>query len=577
MHSKNTIPTDAGRRLLLYCRKFFGGREHMYLLAILVFGVLLSLLLFKGPSFYGDDSAYLAYVPSVLSGTFAESINIFSLRLLMDIPLAGSVALFGYTNLSAGLWALVAYAATIAIVYLVGKEIYDGRAGLLAALLFSIYPLSLHFNTSPDPMLPMVLFASLSLLFFIYGRKKRSIADYTLSGIFAFMGTLANPLAYLYFLFYAFFIIASAIYDSAKKRRLSIDFRAFGIFLGLLTAIAVLGYINMIIAPSGSPFYGLSQTNNYYSHAGGPDEIFYTNPSLTFYISGYFPYNFSGVVLLPLLHLNLQSAAAGISGIWAQMFSLAAVNTNDVGLFGYAMVVAGLYLLFKRDKCSYFVLLVASFLVAYMEFGSMSITHYFPIYKLMRFTAIVAVPLMLVLGISLSSFMSGPKGKKRVGATRGIIVAAIVVLLFSSSITMDYYYHILNHNSMEFVAFMANALKPANLQGANIFAPGEISYYLPYYLGYPANANINQYDNGAYGGLFFPTCGSIPNNTYLVIPPPSALLQINSYNLWSVNESWAFDPQECNFTLYADIYNNPALRSLSIYDPTYAGNIYYKR
>lgn len=570
------IPGNSfARKAAAACRSFFSDREHVYLLAILVFGIALSVVLFKGPSFYGDDTSYLQYVPSILNGTFAETINIFSIRLLMDLPLAASVGLFGYTDLGAGFWALLSYAATIILVYMIGRELYDGRAGLIAAFLFSIYPLSLHYNTSPDPMLPMVLFASASLLAFIYGRKRRSIGMFTLSGIFAYMGTLANPLAYLYLVFYAFFMAGSAIYDSVRKRRLSFYFGYLAVFGGLLIALTVIGYVNMALAPSGNPFFELSLTNSYYSAAGGPDQIYYTNPSLTFYLSGYFPYDFTNNVLLRLLSLNLQGAAAGIGGVVSQMFSSNGVNLNDVGLFGYAVVLAGIYLVARRDRRAYFALLLASFLVLYMEFGSMSITHYFPIYKLMRFTATVAVPLMLVLGIACSSFLkSGSRGRGH--ELRYMAVAAVISLLLVTSIYIDYYYYALNHNSMLYIKQMASAIEGSGTQHANVLAPAQIPYFLSYYMGYGQGLAFNQYDNGAYGGLFLPTCDSIPNNTYLIIPSDAALNAINAIGLWNVNETWAFNPSLCNLRLYSDVYNATALRGISPYDPTYTGNVYYK-
>jgi len=559
--------------------RMLSERETQYLIAVLLFGLALSLLLIKGPSFFGDDAAYLQYVPSILGGTFAETINIFSIRLMADFPLALSIGIFGYTNLGAAAWSLLSYLVTMLVLYLMGKELYSGRAGLFSALLFSIYPLILKYNTTPEPMLPLAMFVSLSALFFVYGRKRKSIYAYILSGALAFLGTLANPLAYLYLLFYVAFIVLEAAYNSVKRRRLEFEFGSLGIFLGLFTAIALVGYVNLFLAPSGNPFYELWLTNSYYSAAGGPDEIFYTNPSLTFYLFGYFPYDLSGKLLAPLLSLNLQGFENGASSILSSFFSSYSLNMNEVGLFGYAAVVAGLYLLLKRDRRSYFALAIASFLVGYMEFGSESITHYFPIYKLMRFTIVAAPMLMLVIGIACDSFLSGG-GRSRRGrlpVARAAVVAAAVVVLFATSAPLDYYYYTYNHNSMLFVEAMANALRHANLSGASLYAPGEIPYYLPFYLGYPGSLNVGQYDNGAYGGRFMPTCASIPNNTYLVIPTNAVIQFINGYNLWNINETWAYNPSECgSLSLYADLYDNASLASLNPIAPDYTGNIYYK-
>lgn len=549
-------------------------KENTYLSLIVVFGVLLSLLLLKGPSIYGDDTSYLQYIPAILDGSFRESINIFSIRLLEDVPLAISVAFLGYTDLAAGIWSLISYAVAIVATHKIGKELYGVRAGLISSLFFSIYPLAIHYNTTPEPMLPLAMFGSLSVLFFIYGTKKGSPKDYALSGVFGFLGVLTNPLAYLYLAFYAFYIIASSMFSLLNDRPL--DHRPFWVFVGLLTAVAAMGYINIFLA-SGKPFAEFALTNSYYSAAGGPDQIYYTNPSLTFYPSNFFPYNFTGKVIGPLLRLNPAGAASGLVGIADSLFSSKSAILNEVGLFGYFVLISGAYLLWKEEKRAGFALLLAAFLIAYMEFGSMSITRYFPIYKLMRFTAVVAVPFMLVLGIGCTSFISSGRKRHNEVSSRELGVAALFLLLFSSSLAMNYFYYAYNHNTMLFVKEMAKALGQAQLSGANVFTPALTFTYLGYYLGYPKNVTVNQYDNGAYGGLFLPTCASIPNNTYLIIPNRSGLSAINNLGLWTVNETWAFDPSICSLRQYANIYNNTELRNLGSYDIIYTGSIYYKK
>lgn len=541
------------------------------LAAIFLFGLVLSLFLFKGMSFYGDDASYVQYIPSILSGTFSENINIFSIRLLVDIPLAISVGIFGYTDLGAGAWALISYLIIIPLIYLIGKELDNERGGLIAAFLFSFYPLVIHFNTSPDPMLPMALFLTASILFFVKGMKKSASLNYWIAGFLSFLATLANPIAYLYLLFYAFYFIADSAYRSTKRRGLVVDLNLLYLFLGVATAIAVLGYVNMAIA-NGNPFFELNMTNSYYSAAGGPDQIFYTNPSLTYYIDGYFPYG-----IIPFITNNTR-AATNLSGVIQRLFSTSQLWANDVGFFGYFAVLLGIYLLAGGRKESRFVLLLAAFLVGYMEFGSMSITHYFPIYKLMRFTVVAAVPILLVMGFALSEFVWGKRHISDLTKNQRIgIAVAVIAFLLATSLPINYFYYAYNHNTMAFIKQMAHSLSAANLDGASIFTTAEAPGYLSYYLGYPKNTSIYLYDNGAYGGLFLPTCASIPHNSYVIIPTLSAITAINNYNLWIVNETWAYNPSECNFTLFADTSNLPGINNNSIYDPAYVGNIYYNK
>ena len=532
------------------------NKNTVLLLLIELFGMALSLSFLKGPSVYGDDPFYLQYVPSILNGTFKESINIFSLRLLLIYPISWSVGLLGYTDFAAGFYPLVSYLVLIALIYLIGKEAYSEKAGLFGALVFSFYPLVIKFNSDPDPMLPLSMFLVAATYFFLLGIKYRKHRErnYVLSGFLSFMSSLINPLAYIYVVFFLFYMVANLIYQFIKKTE-NKDIWALPLFiLGLVTAVVVVGYINILLA-NGKPFYEFNMTNYYYSGTGGPDEIYYTNPSLTFYIHTYF---------------------LGVLRYMANLFTIhvpiGASSYNEAGLFGYAALIAAAYLIVRNDKRSRFLLIWTIFIAAYMEFGSMSITHYVPIYKLMRFTVIVAPPLSLVIGAAMARFASNQKHKKLVESS----TILVLVLLFITSLPIDYYFYSVNHNIMLVVKTEANALLHApNITHAQIYTPGLLQYYLEYYLHY-VNTRVFFYDNGAYGGVVLPTCESIPNNSYIIIPSVTDIAEMDMENFYPITESWATNPNECGLQLYLNVYSLPVLKHSIEGALGYAGNIYYK-
>jgi hypothetical protein len=531
-------------------------RAYILLALIVLFGTILSSFLFKGMSFYGDDFAYVGFLPQIFSSTFKSYLNIFSLRLMLLFPIAFFVKMFGYTDLGAGAYALVCYIVSIVLVFLLGKEFKGYNVGLLSALLFAIYPATLHYNTEPNPMLPLVMLLTLAVLLFVYGKKFNNKWLYALSGISTFMGALVNPLAYLYILFFGTYIVVDFIYGFASRNRPHYQYLMY--FIGVATAIVILGFVNLHITQNANPFYEFQLTNSYYSAAGGPDQIYYTNPSLSFYIGGYFPYSFNS-----------------LGSLFDQVFNFQYLNLNDVGFFSYFVVLAGAYLLAIKSRRRYLFLLGwAAFLVVYMEFGTMSITHYFPIYKLTRFTMVVAAPLMLVLGAGLIELKERLFKRKELYGM--IVIGAVVVFLFATSITMDYYYYILNYNTTMFSKLIAQALLSApNLSNSTVYGSALTPWYFIYYMGFPAMRGFGQYGSGQDGTTVMPTCASIPNNTYLLIPDAQALTYINSLNLWNINESWAFNPSECNLTLYANIYNNSLVNG-KYYYLAYTGNLYYK-
>jgi hypothetical protein len=260
------------------------------------------------------------------------------------------------------------------------------------------------------------------------------------------------------------------------------------------------------------------------------------------------------------------------------LFSINQLWANDVGFFGYVAVLLGIYLLVDGRKRSRFPFVIAAFIIGYMEFGSMSITHYFPIYKLMRFTVVAAVPILLVMGFALSEFVWGKNHISDLTKKQRVAIAAIIfIFLLSTSLPINYFYYIYNHNTMAFIKQAAHSLSTANLSGASVLTTAEAPGYLAYYLGYPKNTVISLYDNGAYGGMFIPTCASIPHNTYVIMPTPEGIAAVNSYNLWVINETWAYNPSECNLSLYANTSSIPGINNNSIYNPAYVGNIYFNK
>ncbi|MEM0201604.1 MAG: glycosyltransferase family 39 protein [Candidatus Micrarchaeaceae archaeon] len=576
--AKHSSAKKAGaRRPDTRSRDITTKRAYALLLLILIFGAALAASVYKGMSYYGNDFAYESFTPSILQGTFLEDANIFSIRLMLLYPLAFFVYIFGYTNLAAGAYSYVCYLGLIVLTYLIGKEVYNSRAGLLGALLFSFYPIALKYSSDAISMVPLAFWLALAMLFFVYAKKSNKATYYLLSGVFTFAAALINPLAFIYALFFVFYIVVTSLIDVYRKRSLRINYIPFLYLLGIFTAIIIMGFINLGLASSHQPFYEFSLTGSYYSAAGKPDTIYYTNSDIWFYFNDYFPYH-AYMVPYYLLTLNLSGASDYASSIYLQLFNFDFINLNDVGFFSYFVVAFGLYLLISRDRRAYFVLLWAAFVMGYLEFGTMSfnITHYFPIYRLMKFSIIVAVPLMLIIGIGLARLYERSFRNKRV-IWLGI-VGVMVVFLLGTTITMDYYYYLANHNTVLFDKVIAEYLmKVPDLSQANVYGSALTIFYSQYFMGYAPTRSFQQYSNGdIYGGIYVPSCSDIPNNTYLIIPTVQNISVINSFDLWSINEKWAFDPSLCGLTLYADVYNNTTVKGLNPIWGAYTGNIYYK-
>ena len=554
-------------------REGFIKKNQYYILAlIIVLGITVSALLFKGMSLYGDDFEYVAFAPNILAGNFSENLNVFSIRLLDDYPMAFMIGLLGYNNIAAGMYDLVCYALAIPVVFLLARRFHSPEAGLISAFLFAIYPSSLKWNTTPSPMLPLVLLISLSVLLYVYGRDRDSVILYSLSGFVGFAATSVNPLAFLYILMLSLAIIAETI--MVKARHLKFRSKPYFYFIGLLTCLTAFGITNIFLA-NGVPYYNLLFTNRYYSNAGGFDEIFYTNTNLYFYIGGYFPYGFSSVVYNAAL-FNIGRVFDGLRQIYFGIFSVGNIIPNDVGLFPYFALIGGAALAYKKRRAAYPALLWSVFLLLYMEFGSMSLTHYFPIYKLMRFAMVAEVPILIVLGIAIAELARANWKKHNIGI---ILAVLLLAALFLTSIPLDYYYYIMNKNSMYYNIAAASMLKNiSSSRSINVYAPTLDTVYMDYYLGYSKNVTMINYGNGNYGTIYLPNCNQIANGSYVVIPNTVSINEINSFNLWGVNEQWAYDPAICGMRLYSNLYSkeNTSSSLSSVVDLQNSGNLYYK-
>ncbi|MGC8699965.1 MAG: hypothetical protein ACP5RK_03140, partial [Candidatus Micrarchaeia archaeon] len=116
-------------------------RADLIVLAIIVaYSIFYSVRFLGGPSFYGDDTAYLGEAYFVTQGIFHESPYIFSVRILQFYPIAFFYWLFGVNLITDSLWDIIAFVGSIIIAFYIGKLLLDSKAGILAALSLAFLP-----------------------------------------------------------------------------------------------------------------------------------------------------------------------------------------------------------------------------------------------------------------------------------------------------------------------------------------------------------------------------------------------------------------------------------------------------
>ncbi len=370
-------------------------RRRLVLLALVIimgYALVYQLVFVEGPSYFGDDTVYTYYANLALHGTFSENMDIFSVRLLNIYPIALFYALFGIGKLSSAGWAIVSFLGSIAIAFLLGRELYDEYAGLLAALLLSFFPLLVALSGTPSPNIPEMFLAGLAVLAAVYGVRRNSRGWYFASGASLVAAVLATPESgYIVPVVFAY-LLAELLRKKIRVDRTSLFFVA-----GILIAGASVLLVNYVSC--GNPLQTLTVTSAVYSTAGTPAEGIIINTNPYFYFGVMFPYNAIGSLASMLAGHNL-----GPTAIWNYVFQ---ANYNFAGFFFYAFALCAAYLLLARERRAYVPLLWFAIGFLFLEFGPIYVSlvpfKYLLTHRLERYLTLIAIPLALTVSFAVMS------------------------------------------------------------------------------------------------------------------------------------------------------------------------------
>ncbi len=401
---------------------------YVILAAIVISAVVYSVSFTIGPSSYGDDVTYLTIAMQVLSGGFQQSSYIFSIRLLMIYPIALFYKLMGISMLSGALWDIISYVGSIIVAFYIGKELYNEKAGLLSAFLMLIFPLTAILGVTISDDIPMMLLTSMLMLAILYAEHRSSRWWYLAAGALLVAPVLTTPEGAIIVPVALLYLLIEVIRRKIKINGVSLHF-----VYGAALAFLLLFTFNQLNC--GNPFITFSVNSQFFSKIGAINATtgsYTTIPgasqNLEFYPQWMFPYDLTGIA-----SSELQSGAPSISAFLNAGSNLG----NSVGFFFYAAVIAALYLLFRRERKSYFAIFwfVAAFL--YLEFGPMSFgispPHYLLLHRLQRFLTLIAVPTTVIIAIGIAKFLqSNKRNRLHRHVSYCIAIAALAFLLVTS-------------------------------------------------------------------------------------------------------------------------------------------------
>jgi|GEM_PF-1479200 len=517
---------------------------------IVIYAIVYSIMFLGGPSFYGDDTAYLGEAYFVLAGIFHESTYIFSVRLLQIYPIALFYALFGVSMLTSSLWDIICFIGSIIIAFLIGRKLHSSTAGLIAALSLAFIPNAAMLAPTISDDITSMFFVGLVFLFYLYGKEKNSRLYYFLSGAFFVWSILITPEALLVDFAIVLFVITELIRRKVKLDKIFL-FTIYGmIFAGLL--LMLFNYINC-----GNPLITLTVNNNFYSTVGPKGYIPSTNIDPRFYLNTMFNYN----LFVNLLHHNLSfnyivNSFSGfffyalfvvifilpiikIKRAWAKLLYVLIIGGISLAYLYYLVPIQNslpcttgiisaqcppklFYLTFipfiilfvelflLRNTSIYMPFFIFLFGLLLLNYGPMHISlhpfYYLIVYRLQRFLAVLGIPIVVTFGIGLAELINFNKKAKPF-----MLIAVLLLLVFL--IYTSFQINVFAYNTLAYQRY--DQLAIANYL---LHYPSYVKIYysssfsnLPIYMKFENMSRFFAYDN-------IPNCREIPNGSFVVIP-----------------------------------------------------------
>jgi 4-amino-4-deoxy-L-arabinose transferase-like glycosyltransferase len=315
------------------------------------FAILVRIACFTG-LLASDDVAYSYYGQLLAQGTYSVQSSHLGLRVGLTIPVAIVYRLCGVTEWTTILVPLLASAASVSLLVVVGRRLFPPRAALLSGLLMLTFPVCVRYATTlvPEPVMEFWILLGLVALLISHQNGKATMGF--LAGICFGVAYLSKEIA--------LFVGAAMIIYSVFCRR-------WKLCLAMLAGLSLIGLMEHALY--------FVQTGDwlYRSHVIGESQVSYFTANegpipLAWRLLKAYP----RTMLLPNLDLGLHSVMA-------------------------LLLAMGGILLIRREA-SWLLFLWAAVPMIYLNFGSASLTQYLPLPVSPRYVSLIYAPIFLLAG-----------------------------------------------------------------------------------------------------------------------------------------------------------------------------------
>ena len=342
-----------------------GRNRRMTYASLFSLAVLVRLACFTG-LIGSDDLAYSYFAQLVSEFRYEYNLSHFGPRVGVTIPVGVSYRLFGIGESVTVLVPLVTSAASVPLLVEIGRRLFTARAGLLAGIFLLTFPIQVRYATVLVPEPIMEFWVLVAVIMYFDSRANNRWMSPFLAGVTFGVAYLSKEVA--------LFVGAAFVIDAL----LSSQWR---LALALTAGLAAVGASELIFygAATGDPLYR--------AHVIASSQAAYFSDSVAQLKSAWrllkaYPYE----MLVPNFNLGLHSLVALlIVGAGTRASPRHAVRT---------------------------LILWAGLPMAYLNFGSASLSNYLPVAFAPRYIGIIYAPLFLLAGAILDRWMAKAKSAR---------------------------------------------------------------------------------------------------------------------------------------------------------------------
>jgi 4-amino-4-deoxy-L-arabinose transferase-like glycosyltransferase len=403
---------------------FAANAANIILLCIILLGLYLSLGFFYGPSWINgsDDYIYAQAGRAYASGNFTDQgVGTIHIRYLLYSGIGAFVKLMGYGQLSLAMFGVFTFVLTILFVYLIGLRLSGKATGLIAAFLYSIFPLVAIQAPTVGDVVPMTFFLTLAVLLAVEGieskkSKQRRNPLLAAAGFVSLIGFLVSPEALIGVFFILVMMVIYFAYHRDKPSACALLSYMAGVSIGV-GAIALIGLLH-----TGSAAY-LFMGENLAS-------LGLKTPPFSVFMQFLLPNNLISKTLASgVIHAPSIANAVALAREYVDLGPT--TEFKFFGLFGYAAVLCLAYLIISKERKAAVPALWFLVTLLYLGFGSQGLSRYSFIVPYARYEVIFAPAIVLIIGMALSKLISHAKRIHGYSGFALVLFVDIVLVAFA--------------------------------------------------------------------------------------------------------------------------------------------------